>query len=68
MSFEPPRLSSLRELLVDDLKRLLTIETTLAKTMLPKLIQEVSDDELKLALEQHLGETRTHAQREAIAG
>ena len=61
MSFEPPRLSSPRELLVDDLKRLLTIETTLAKTMLPKLIQEVSDDELKLALEQHLGETRTHA-------
>jgi ferritin-like metal-binding protein YciE len=61
MSVRPPTVTSPRELLVDDLKRLLTVETTLAKTMLPKLIEEVSDDELKSALEEHLEETRTHA-------
>jgi ferritin-like metal-binding protein YciE len=61
MSVRAPSVTSPRELLVDDLKRLLTVETTIAKTMLPKLIEEVSDDELKSALEEHLDETRTHA-------
>ena len=60
MSARPPRLTTSRELLVDDLQRLLTVETTLAKATLPKLIQEVDDEELKTALEQHLGETRSH--------
>jgi ferritin-like metal-binding protein YciE len=56
----PPRLRSPRELLVDDLGRLLTVESMLAKVMLPKLVQEVQDKELKSALEEHLGETRQH--------
>jgi ferritin-like metal-binding protein YciE len=60
MSVRTPSVTSSRDLLVDDLKRLLTVETTLAKTMLPKLIEEVSDDELKSALEAHLDETRAH--------
>ena len=67
MTVAPPRLRSPRELLVDDLQRLLAVETTLAKVMLPKLIEEVEDDELKSALEQHLGETRTHAETLARA-
>jgi ferritin-like metal-binding protein YciE len=46
-----------------DLKRLLTVEETLAKVMLPKLVQEVQDDELKRALEEHLQETRGHVER-----
>lgn len=62
MIAQPPRVSSARELLVDDLKRLLTVETTLAKTVLPKLIEEVGDDELKSAFEEHLDQTRTHVE------
>ena len=60
MIASPPRLRSPRELLLDDLGRLLTVESMLAKVMLPKLVQEVQDQELKAALEQHLGETRQH--------
>ena len=67
MSIAPPRVRSTRELLVDDLQRLLTVETTLAKVMLPKLMGEVEDDELKSALEQHLDETRTHGEKLAQA-
>jgi ferritin-like metal-binding protein YciE len=62
MSVRAPSVTSPRDLLVGDLKRLLTVETTLAKTMLPKLIEEVSDDELKSALKEHLDETRAHAE------
>jgi ferritin-like metal-binding protein YciE len=57
---QPPRITSQRELLLDDLKRLLTVETMLARTMLPKLIQEVQNDQLKSALQQHHGETKQH--------
>ncbi|HZC28283.1 MAG TPA: DUF892 family protein [Gaiellaceae bacterium] len=57
---QPPRLTTPRALLVDDLKRLLTVETTLARAMLPKLIQEVQNEELKGALQQHHGETEQH--------
>ncbi len=62
ITVQPPRVTSPRELLVDDLKRLLTVESTLAKTILPKLISEVGDDELKSSLEQHLEETRMHVE------
>jgi ferritin-like metal-binding protein YciE len=62
VSIQPPRVTSPRDLLADDLKRLLTIESALAKTMLPKLIEEVDDDELKSALEKHLDETRAHVE------
>ncbi len=58
---QPPRVTTTRELLVLDLKRLLTVEETLAKVMLPKLLQEVQDEELKTALEEHLEQTRQHA-------
>ena len=65
----PPRLRSPRELLLDDLGRLLTVERMLAKAILPKLVQEVQDEELKTALEEHLGETRRHVEhlRQAFA-
>jgi ferritin-like metal-binding protein YciE len=56
----PPRVTTTRELLLDDLKRLLTVETTLARAVLPKLIQEVQNDDLKSALQQHHGETKQH--------
>jgi ferritin-like metal-binding protein YciE len=59
---QPPRVTTSRELLVDDLKRLLTVETMLANMMLPKLIQEVQNDKLKSALEQHREETKQHVE------
>ena len=57
---QPPRLTTPRDLLLDDLKRLLTVETMLARVMLPKLLQEVQNAELKSALEQHHAETKRH--------
>jgi ferritin-like metal-binding protein YciE len=57
-----------RDLLLDDLKRLLTVETMLAKVMLPKLQQEVQNEELKSALQEHHEETQQHVEhvREAF--
>jgi ferritin-like metal-binding protein YciE len=57
---QPPTLTSPRDLLLDDLKRLLTVETTLARAMLPKLIEEVENEELKSALQKHHEETKGH--------
>lgn len=57
---QPPRIKTPRDLLLDELKRLLTVETMLARTMLPKLVQEVQNAELKSALQQHHQETKQH--------
>jgi ferritin-like metal-binding protein YciE len=57
----PPQVESGHELLVEELGRLLTIEETLAKMVLPKLLLEVEDQGLKQVVQQHLGETRGHA-------
>jgi ferritin-like metal-binding protein YciE len=59
----PPQVESARELLLEELARLLTVEETLAKLVLPELLSEVEDDGLKQAVEEHLGETRGHAGR-----
>jgi ferritin-like metal-binding protein YciE len=56
----PPQVETGRELLVTELGRLLTIEETLAKMVLPKLLLEVEDQELKQVVQEHLGETRGH--------
>jgi ferritin-like metal-binding protein YciE len=56
----PPQVESGRELLVEELGRLLTIEETLAKLVLPKLLLEVEDQDLKQVVQAHLGETRAH--------
>jgi Mn-containing catalase len=57
----PPQVESARGLLLEELGRLLTIEETLAKLVLPELLLELKDDELKQVVEEHLGETRNHA-------
>jgi ferritin-like metal-binding protein YciE len=57
----PPQVESGRELLVEELGRLLTIEETLAKLVLPKLLLEVEDQDLKQVVQEHLKETRGHA-------
>jgi len=59
----PPQVESARDLLLEHLGRLLTVEETLAKRVLPSLAREIKDEELKAAIEEHLGQTRTHVQR-----
>ena len=56
----PPHVETGRELLLEQLGRLLTVEETLAKMVLPKLLLEVEDQDLKQVVQQHLGETRGH--------
>jgi ferritin-like metal-binding protein YciE len=55
-------LSSLRELLVDQLKDLYSAESQLVKA-LPKVAKGASSTSLKQALEHHLEETRGHVDR-----
>jgi ferritin-like metal-binding protein YciE len=59
----PPPVESGRELLVEELGRLLTIEETLAKLVLPELLLELQDEGLRQAVQEHLAETRGHAGR-----
>ena len=56
------KLNSPRDLLIHELKDLYSAEVQLAKA-LPKMAKAATDDELKSAFEQHLEETRTHAER-----
>ncbi len=55
-------ISSLRDLLVDELKDLYSAETQLVKA-LPKMAKAASNEELKEGFEQHLEETRGHVDR-----
>lgn len=59
----PPHIENGRELLLDKLGALLTVEETLVRRVLPQLAREVTDDGLKSALQLHLGETREHVTR-----
>lgn len=55
-------LTTLRTLLVDELKDLYSAETQITKA-LPKLAKTASDAKLKQAFEHHLEETENHVQR-----
>ena len=55
-----PHVESARDLLLEELGKLLTIEEMLVKVMLPELLLELEDDELKQAVQEHLDETRGH--------
>jgi ferritin-like metal-binding protein YciE len=59
----PPQVESGRDLLVEELGRLLTVEETLAKLVLPQLALELQDADLKRVVQEHLAETRGHAGR-----
>jgi ferritin-like metal-binding protein YciE len=59
----PPQVESPGDLLLEHLAKLLTVEETLAKMVLPALALELKDDELKSAVQEHLAETRNHVQR-----
>jgi ferritin-like metal-binding protein YciE len=49
-----------RELFLHGLKDILYVEQELTEEVLPKLIDEVSDDELEKGLRKHLRETQKH--------
>jgi ferritin-like metal-binding protein YciE len=56
----PPHVESARDLLLEELGKLLTIEETLAKRVLPQLVQQTQDEQLAAAVSEHLEQTRTH--------
>lgn len=59
----PPQVEDGRELLLEQLGRLLTIEETLTRLVLPELLLELQDEELGRVVREHLGETRGHVGR-----
>lgn len=59
----PPQITTPRDLLLEHLGRLLTIEDTLAKRLLPQLTDEIEDEELERVVSEHLDETRLHVDR-----
>ena len=59
----PPRVETARELLLEELGKLLTVEETLTLMVLPELVQELDDQELSTVVSQHLDETRGHVGR-----
>ncbi len=58
---QPPQVESADELLGKQLGKLLTIEETLARTVLPKLREEAEDQQLAQTFAEHLEQTRGHA-------
>jgi len=62
------KVTTLDELLEDELKDIYSAETQLIKA-LPKMAQAVESNDLRAAFEKHLEQTRVHAQRiEEICG
>jgi ferritin-like metal-binding protein YciE len=57
---QPPRIETAGQLLLKQLSKLITIEETLVRTVLPKLKQETQDDQLGEAFADHLEQTRKH--------
>jgi ferritin-like metal-binding protein YciE len=55
-----PELTSPKELFLHELGDILYVERELAEQVLPKLIDEVTDDEFRSGLENHLEQTREH--------
>jgi len=55
-----PEITTPRDLFVHELGDILYVERKLAEETLPKLIDEVADEEFRSGLESHLEETRGH--------
>lgn len=60
---QPPQVETAQDLLLEHLGRLLTIEETLAKRLLPEIGRRVQDEELAGVLDEHLEQTREHVER-----
>jgi len=62
------KITTLEELLEDELKDIYSAETQLLKA-LPKMAESAESKDLRAAFEKHLGQTQTHVQRiEQICG
>src|SRR5579872_6006290 len=57
-----PKLNTLQDVYIDELRDLYNMETQLTKAM-PRIAKAVSHSELKMALDNHLQETETHVER-----
>jgi len=57
-----PKLTTLQDLLVSELKDLYSAENQLLKA-LPKMAKAATSEDLKAAFEKHLEQTKTHAER-----
>ena len=55
-----PEITSAKDLFLHELGDILYVERKLARETLPKLIDEVNDDEFEAGLKSHLEETRQH--------
>ena len=55
-----PEITTPRDLFLHELGDILYVERALAEETLPKLIDEVQDEEFRTGLEHHLEETRQH--------
>ena len=55
-----PEITSPKELFLHELGDILYVERKLSEKVLPKLIDEVTDEEFRSGLENHLKETRQH--------
>jgi ferritin-like metal-binding protein YciE len=62
MAIFSSNLEDLRELYIDQLRHLLSVETQLTEA-LPKMAEKATDPQLKQAFTSHLQETRQHASR-----
>jgi ferritin-like metal-binding protein YciE len=56
----PPQIENARDLLLERLGVLLTMEGTLVNRVLPQLTRELQDDELRKAVTEHLEQSRGH--------
>jgi ferritin-like metal-binding protein YciE len=56
----PPQIETQLDLLLADLGKLLTVEETLLKRVLPQLVRELQDEQLKSVVAEHLEQTRGH--------
>jgi ferritin-like metal-binding protein YciE len=56
----PPQIETARDLLLDRLGALLTAEETLVRRVMPQLVRQIEDEELKRAVAAHLEESRGH--------
>jgi len=56
----PPQIETARDLLLERLGALLTAEETLVRRVLPQLVRQIEDEELKRVVAAHLEESRGH--------
>jgi len=57
---QPPQIETPRDLLLAQLGKLLTVEETLLRRVLPQLVRQLADEQLQAVVKAHVEETRGH--------